>query len=213
MSFSYQFEPLTAWPLPPTKPRRSPQFRTSYDRTLRQLTVELDHLKARGAVAIQVVTGNGSADLRKDGMLASRAKVIHPGVRISFESMFGPLTYASDAFEGAYYGQPPDWQANLRAIVLGLEALRAVDRYGITRSGEQYRGWQALASSTGSSAGMSRDVALSVLREEAHSPIASGTPADVRMAKLNAHPDRNDGRRERWDALMAALEALGLGDL
>jgi len=41
-------------------------------------------------------------------------------------------------------GKFPTWQDNVRAIALGLEALRKVDRYGIVQSAEQYRGWQAL---------------------------------------------------------------------
>jgi hypothetical protein len=36
------------------------------------------------------------------------------------------------------------WQDNLRAIALGLEALRKVDRYGITKNSEQYTGWKQL---------------------------------------------------------------------
>lgn len=35
------------------------------------------------------------------------------------------------------------WQHNVRSIALGLESLRAVDRYGITRRGEQYAGFRA----------------------------------------------------------------------
>ena len=35
------------------------------------------------------------------------------------------------------------WQHNLRSIALGLEALRAVDRYGISRRGQQYAGFRA----------------------------------------------------------------------
>ena len=37
-----------------------------------------------------------------------------------------------------------NWQANLRAIALSLEALRAEDRYGVTRRAEQYKGWAKL---------------------------------------------------------------------
>jgi hypothetical protein len=36
------------------------------------------------------------------------------------------------------------WQGNVRALMLTLRALRAVDRYGATATGEQYRGWTAL---------------------------------------------------------------------
>jgi hypothetical protein len=34
------------------------------------------------------------------------------------------------------------WQDNLRAVALGLEALRRVERYGIAQRGEQYAGWR-----------------------------------------------------------------------
>jgi hypothetical protein len=59
---------------------------------------------------------------------------------LSFESTYGPLMYATDKFT--------IWRDNLRAIALGLEALRKVERYGITRSGEQYTGFRALEASS-----------------------------------------------------------------
>lgn len=45
------------------------------------------------------------------------------------------LVYATDVCDF--------WQHNVRSIALGLEALRAVDRYGISRRGEQYAGFRA----------------------------------------------------------------------
>lgn len=45
------------------------------------------------------------------------------------------LVYATDCCDF--------WQHNVRSIALGLEALRAVDRYGISRRGEQYAGFRA----------------------------------------------------------------------
>jgi len=78
-------------------------------------------------------------------MLHARARVGHPGVAISFTSRFGPLRYATDAYERWYSHGLDGWQANVRAIALALEALRAVDRYGVTRRGEQYTGWRAIA--------------------------------------------------------------------
>jgi hypothetical protein len=51
------------------------------------------------------------------------------------------LVYATDACE--------HWQHNVRSIALGLEALRAVDRYGISRRGEQYAGFRAALTSGG----------------------------------------------------------------
>jgi hypothetical protein len=68
----------------------------------------------------------------------------HPGIELSFDvdqrivpsAPNGRLVYATDCCDY--------WQHNVRSIALGLQALRAVDRYGITRRGEQYAGFAAL---------------------------------------------------------------------
>lgn len=81
-------------------------------------------------------------DIRLDGFPRSSARVpSHPGVELSFDSKHGRLVYATDVYDG--------WEANLRAIALGLQALRAVDRYGVASRGEQYAGWRALPSGSG----------------------------------------------------------------
>lgn len=79
--------------------------------------------------------------IRRDGWPQERATIEHPGVALSFDSRHGALRYETAEFH--------TWKANLRAIALGLEALRKVDRYGIARSGQQYRGWRALAAGSG----------------------------------------------------------------
>src|SRR5947208_1880483 len=76
------------------------------------------------------------SDIRLDGRPRARAVASHPGVVLAFDSRHGPLKYAVDTFDR--------WQDNLRAIALGLEHLRAVDRYGVTRRGEQYTGWRQI---------------------------------------------------------------------
>jgi hypothetical protein len=57
-------------------------------------------------------------------------------VIITFNSKHGPLSYHTDKYF--------DWHANVRAIALALEALRKVDRYGVSKEGSQYRGYKAL---------------------------------------------------------------------
>ena len=89
---------------------------------------------------------------------------------------------------------PPAWQANTRAIALALEALRAVDRYGVTRRGEQYVGWQALPARAGEA--MTRAEAAALLAADvAYTPERLLVdPAAVRIAyqaaALKHHPDR-----------------------
>lgn len=139
----FQLEPLAGWDKPKTEMRKgSHTFKAAWDDTLSLLKAEVDMLGSLLAV-VQIDVQRG--DIRRDGMLKVGAKVGFPGVKVSFESNHGSLTYATDVYEKQYGWAMPGWQANVRAIALGLQALRAVDRYGITRSGEQYRGFTALS--------------------------------------------------------------------
>lgn len=132
------FRPLR-WsePSTPADERRSRyQFKAGWQSTLTLLERELGYLDATDFV---IEADFVEADLRLDGMPRSNARTpIHPGVRVAFESKFGPLIYSTDSCEF--------WQHNVRSIALGLEALRAVDRYGVTKRGQQYDGWKAIGS-------------------------------------------------------------------
>ena len=75
-------------------------------------------------------------DFRIDGEPRANAKPTHPGVILSFDCKYGPVQYPCDKFR--------DFESNVRAIALSLEALRKVDRYGVTKHGEQYTGWKAI---------------------------------------------------------------------
>lgn len=130
----YEIRPLGAWTGPATRNRPYCRFRASWSDTLNLLGWEADHLGAR-LLVLQVDVTLG--EIRRDGMLRANARAGHPGVRVSFESRHGPLTYATDRYDR--------WQDNVRAIALSLGALRAVDRYGVSKSGEQYRGWTAIS--------------------------------------------------------------------
>lgn len=162
--------------------------------TLQVLDRELAALRAESVVLQISVT---ERDIRLDGQLRADARPSDPAVRILFDSKHGQLTYQCDRFA--------TWQDNARAIALGLEALRKVERYGITEHGEQYKGWLQLeAGSPGRSPVM-------VLADIAGVSVTSATDDELwRKARAAAHPDRNDGRRDLWDQVEAAARALGL---
>ena len=107
---------------------------------------------------------------------------------VAFESKHGPLKYATDVFD--------HWHANLRAIALGLEALRKVERYGITQRGEQYTGFRTWNSGIEMPAAQMTELeALEFLR--IHAGWAYGPdyddPEDIdrayRQAAKKLHPD------------------------
>lgn len=132
----YEIRPLGPWTGPVTTDRKTgAQFRADWDSTVRLLRAEAELLAATYVV---VEVDASPVDIRRDGMLRARARVGFAGVKVALDSAYGPLTYATDAYE--------DWRANVRAIALSMTALRAVDRYGVSTRGEQYRGWAAIDS-------------------------------------------------------------------
>jgi hypothetical protein len=195
-----KFRPLRwAGPSTPSYERRSRSaFKAPWQSTLTLLYRELDHLDARDLV---IEADFSESDIRLDGMPRANARQPqHPGVQIAFGSKFGPLIYSTDSCEF--------WQHNVRSIALGLEALRAVDRYGATKRGEQYTGWKALGAEA---TPMPAESPMDVLARYAGQTGRGTAPAQMwRIAKRRTHPDADGGSREAWDAVQAAARALGL---
>lgn len=199
----YQFRPLV-WTDKSTWDRRSRgTFKATWTSTLQLLERELLHLDARNVV---IQAGFAEHDIRIDGLPKANARQpAHPGIRISFDSIHGPLTYATDSCEY--------WQHNVRSIALGLEALRAVDRYGVTKSGEQYRGWSQLPAGNGTApSGMTRADAAELIRKWAANIDAAETDQKrlFKLARAEAHPDRNGGDSAAFLLLEQAGRLLGL---
>lgn len=183
--------PIASWPGALTRVRQRSPFRpagsnyrtapTTLGDTTDILERELRTLDAKNTELLMAIRPE---DLRLDGLPRANAKPDHPGVILSFDSKHGHLSYPCDTFE--------TWQANLRAIALGLEALRKVDRYGVTKRGEQYRGFLALEA-TAAPAGF-RD-AMEAL--EYLDRLVGATTKDLRddvggllrRSKRAAHPD------------------------
>lgn len=131
----FTFRPLASWPYPDTRDRRGYPFKATWSATQYDLRRELINL---GASDVLIAICMRAVDIRRDGMPKESAIAFHPGVELSFDSdvQGRRLIYATDVCS--------HWQQNVRSIALGLEALRAVDRYGITRRGEQYAGFAAI---------------------------------------------------------------------
>lgn len=189
-------------------------FKATWSDTLEVLERELHQLQAKEIVLELDVT---ESEIRLDGMVRSNARVESPAVRLAFESKHGPLTYATDRFISPSYRRTlTDWQHNVRAIALGLEALRRVDRYGVTKRGEQYAGWKAIGAgpATAMPAGMTHEQAYDTLamildlRDLANLDVPDSKL--VRRARAAAHPDRHNGDRTLWDQVEQAATVLGV---
>lgn len=151
-------------------------------------------LQGNGRVEVVLQLDLPESKIRNDGLPYSNAgDPGHPGIIVSFTSKWGPLRYLTDEFKG--------WKNNLRAVALSLEALRKVDRYGVSHDGEQYRGYRMLGDGSDTTLGLD-----SFSPEEAARILGDGagrTPghwADLleawnvvestyRMAAKKLHPD------------------------
>jgi hypothetical protein len=200
--------PIDQWPGPltPEDRRTFSQFTASWADTVNLLEREVGYLAGSEAVVVMQLAVT-ERDCRLDGWIKANARPVHPGVILAFDSKHGPLRYSTDVHKGnGYGGKLPGWQANVRAVALGLEALRKVDRYGIARGGEQYRGWKAIESSTTSRAD-SKAFLFGVAGES--SPSELDERAIYRKALIVAHPDHG-GSRELLEQVQNAGRKLGV---
>lgn len=204
MSLQYTTRPISDRS-PFTGDHRHSQFKVSWSQALDLLQREYEFLGGRHLV-IEVDVREDQ--IRSDGMIRSDAQAMTPAVRVAFDSIHGSITMATDAFVRGYGSRmQPHWQHNAYAIAKSLEALRMMDRYGITRRGEQYQGWKAIGSGAlAVGAGMTHEEALALIVGFAET---SGPIDDViRAARANTHPDRHDGQRDAWDQVEAAVKVL-----
>lgn len=196
---------IVEWPRKLTTNRRNAPFKSTYDRSLRLLRYELERLEARNAVIqVAVKAGNiigGGASIRSDSVRE------HPGVILSFDTKDGPFSYPCDTFRTL--------EDNVRAIALTLEHLRAVNRYGVTQRGEQYRGFSALPMPRDDGA-LTREEALelivgipaAMLNEEMLTP--DFLKSKWRERVQAAHPDKPGGDAELFKRVQRARDVLAI---
>lgn len=221
------YRPISVWPEGWRESTRdvapwSP-FKSTWDNTLKLLDAELNHLDVNEAT-LQLDTEERNC--RADGGLRGDAKVNYHGVILSFDSpLHGRLTYPCNKFDA----QRDPWRQNVRAIALGLESLRRVERYGIADRGQQYAGWAAIGTGMAMGAGGSSmtvyEAAEIIAQDSIESPL-SGRPvftgdevlaspvkrrAAFRLSSARLHPD-NGGDPAAFDRLVKAKELLEMSE-
>lgn len=125
----------------PSHKRKRSLFKAGYNDTFKLLNHELEFVRAETPV-IQLAIEDRY--WRRDGQPYANAPTEHCGIIVSFrkpirrgqELVKIPLSFPCDTYTR--------WEDNVRAVALSLEALRAVDRYGVTQNSEQYTGFKAL---------------------------------------------------------------------
>jgi len=175
------FRPVDQWPGKQTPPsnRRSGKFKAAYSKTLDLLERELAYLRAKDVV-IQAYFA--PSEIRNDGWPKSSARPAQPGVILSFDAGKEAYSYPCDTFI--------DWEDNLRAIALSLEALRAVDRYGVTRGREQYQGFRRLGAPASIDSKVAAEQFLTQYSGLGIDDIRRDLDGAYRVAARKLHPDQ-----------------------
>jgi len=198
-----RFRPLAPndWPGPRAMTYKQSPFDATLGSTQELLDRELRMVRAADPV-IQIELSE--SQIRLDGLPRADARPARPGVIIAFtHPQVGPLRYPCERFRG--------WQDNVRAIALGLEALRKVERYGITTDHQQYRGWRAIEYRSATPVTpVDVDEALAVIAKYANVDSVGKGPVGpfVRAAQRATHPDTSDFTTEDFEQVQAAVTVL-----
>lgn len=197
--------PLIGWPREFTAKRTRSPFRSDFTDTIDLLKRELFALGpgSKHAPSVLQIALTEQDFRRTDGMPRAAALPSHPGVILTIDTATaGTLSYPCDRFQR--------WQDNLRAIALGLEALRKIHRYGISPGHEQYRGWQAIEAPKQKQTLAELVAFLAKVAGEGGVPEGSvqNVVRLLRAARAQAHPDRNNGDATLFNAVQQAGEQL-----
>lgn len=215
-----KIKPITNWIGAETKyPSRS-QFKAAYSQTKKLLEKELENLNSIESTQ-EIAMFINPEDLRNDGDLRANRRPYKHGVILSFLRLTGrtlrnnvtgdvrretqTLSYPCDKFD--------DWQDNVRAIALSLEALRKVARYGVFSHADMV---ERLALPPAEGRIADRQTAAEfisrysdLLSNHIESDAVAARNA-YRQAAIRLHPDRQDGSHELFLNLQKAKEILGI---
>lgn len=213
MSLEYKFESLKGgFPRDLTRSRSSSPFSMTWAKMQDLLERELRFLNyRRGTVILQ--TAHSPRDVRKDGQLRSDVrKPEHPGVVVRFNvydsksKQIVQMSFECDQFS--------DWKSNVRAIADAMEALRKVNRYGVSSGGKteaHYEGFKALppAAENKSAIDVAADF-ISAYSEFSRTEVLVNVlmmTQGYRKAAQKLHPD-GGGNHEKFVELQKAKEIL-----
>lgn len=203
---TYRVEPLPAmWPGVRTlshQRKRSP-FKSNWGSTLQLLEREIDMLNGKD---VRLALSVRPDQIRIDGGVYASARIQDPATILSFRAGADRLSFPCDRFAW--------WEDNVRAIGLALEALRAVDRYGV-QQGRQYQGFKALPAGDAIPRVVTISDAIQVVaRHSSLSPAELAlivTASDnalaraaVRSARARTHPDAPGGSPEAFHEVQEA---------
>jgi hypothetical protein len=165
--------------------------------------------------SLKIKTFHRAHEVLKNGKLRSEVrKPENPGVVITFDVFdHEQKRYVLMSFECDKY---LDWKDNVRAIADGMEALRKIDRYGVTGGGKSNAHYQGYKAALPSAEGKISSVTIAADFLSEHSGVsvdeimASSIARDMayKRAARKLHPDVASGNQEDFIKLQDAQRML-----
>ena len=190
MSLAVRFQSLSRaeWPGPVTQTRRRGPFKNlGLPKILRAIERELVALKARDIVVRAFIPAE---QIRLDGFPRANARATAPGVVLEF------VSGATQALQRFYCDRYLFWEDNLLSIARAMEKLRAIDRWGVNKGGEQYAGYRAIPAQSSAGENVSVHAAAEFLANHGGARAIDVLSNPIvardtwRRARLALHPDR-----------------------
>lgn len=195
------------WPAVPTQEPERSRFDSTMGSTVGLLAREL---RMVGAEDITLEMDIQPSMIRNDGLPYANARPRRQALILTFRTKHGHRpAFPADKYD--------DWRDNLRAIALTLEALRAVERWGVIQSGGQYVGLALPGEGQSTSTMSAFDAAAVLLREgngggihEARDVVEDYDTAGrlFKAAVRRTHPDRLGHHSSRFHEVMEARKRL-----
>lgn len=216
------FEPLDLTRARPTYEQEGSPFTATWTDTVDLLKREASLI---GAPEVVLCVDAAPGNMRRDGGIRADAVVRQDLVEVYLPTSDAgtSLRFECGRYTGHRWGSSlAGWQSNVRAIALGMEALRKVKRYGLGTGNEQYRGFGALppGDPIALGAAMTLDEAARILSDgcdgmfEASDLLAETADAErpwiadaYRQAAKRHHPDAG-GNPETFRLLTQARDLL-----
>lgn len=208
MTLDVRFAALSKeqWPGPITARRtRGPFKNLGLPKVLGSLERELRALRARDIIIRAFIPAD---QIRLDGWPRANARATSPGVVLEF------VSDATKSQQRFYCDRFLYWENDLLSIARAMENLRAIDRWGVNKGGEQYAGYRAIAaqSSAGDNTRLHEAAAL-LARHGGARPLEVLTSATLardawRRARMATHPDRG-GSADEFRAVDQAARLVG----
>jgi hypothetical protein len=206
------YRPMKEWPANVKLERLRSPFKAEHGPTLSLIEREIRMIDGRDGV---IELALHEKQFTREGLPYRDATPEHPGIIVRTRKPVinprGQRDMVPLYFPAGRYSK---WQHNLRAVALAMEALRMIDRYGVTQNSQQYLGFGKYLPGPTHEGVMTVDAAARFIGNEGgpvpfESIIRSVDTyrASYKRAAAQLHPDKG-GDPVQWEKLQAAKTLL-----